>query len=145
MLAMVVEEQCFGATFAFVVASTGADWVDVSLIVFRLSMHARVAVDFAGRRLQHTDLQALGKTENIDRAMHVRFRRFNRVALVVNGRGKESQVIDFVHLDIERKGHIVADQFEIRITEQMRDVNLRAGIVIVDANHFMTALDQSLA
>jgi hypothetical protein len=48
VLAVVVKEQGFGATFAFVVTGTVANGIFMSPIVFGLWMNCGVAVDFAG-------------------------------------------------------------------------------------------------
>ena len=57
--AVVVHEQRFGRPLAFVVAGPGADRVDAAAIGFRLRMDVGVAVDLAGRRLQHLARQRL--------------------------------------------------------------------------------------
>ena len=45
----------------------------------------------------------------------------------------------------QRLGDIVAQKFEISLTQQMCDVRLLAGEEIVDANHVMAVGDQPLA
>jgi hypothetical protein len=40
--------------------------------------------------------------------------------LVVNGRSRTGQVVDLVHLHIEREGHVVAHQLGVRVIQQMR-------------------------
>lgn len=49
VLVMVVVKQGFGASFAFVVTGSGADWVDIAPVTFGLGVDGGVAVDFAGR------------------------------------------------------------------------------------------------
>jgi hypothetical protein len=39
--------------------------------------------------------------------MHAGLDRLHRIMLIVERRGGTSQVIDFLHFDIQRKGHIV--------------------------------------
>jgi hypothetical protein len=60
-------------------------------------------------------------------------------------RGRTSEIIDLVHFDIEREGHIVTHQLEARIIQQMRDIGAPAGKEIIDAQDFVSGIDQTLA
>ena len=60
-------------------------------------------------------------------------------------RGGTSQIVDLVHLDIERKRHIVPHQFEARILQQMPDIATPPGEEVIDAQHFIAALKQPFA
>src|SRR5688500_8671813 len=51
----------------------------------------------------------------------------------------------FVHLDVERNGHVATHEREAGVVEQMRDVLLRAREEIVDANHVVAVRNQPLA
>jgi hypothetical protein len=95
------------------------------------------AIDFAGRCLEDLALQPLGKPEHVDCAMHRGFGRLHRVVLVVDRRSGTGEIVDLVDLDIERKRHIVAQEFEARIGVEMVDIALRAGEEIVEAQHFV--------
>jgi hypothetical protein len=53
-------------------------------------------------------------------------------------------VVDFVHLDIQGEGDVVAHRLEMRVTEQMGDIVLAAGEV-VDAKHVVAVPQQALA
>ena len=48
MLAVIVEEECFRAALALVIAGPGADRVHVAPVVFLLGVNLRIAVDLAG-------------------------------------------------------------------------------------------------
>ena len=69
----------------------------------------------------------------------------HRIVLVMNGRCRARQVVDLIHFDIEREGHIVAHQLEVRVIEQMGDVVLDAGEEIVKADDVVTVVQQALA
>ena len=58
VLAVVVEEQGFGAALAFVVAAADADGVDVAPVVFGLRMDSGIAIDLAGGGLEDARLAA---------------------------------------------------------------------------------------
>ena len=46
VLAVIVEEQRFGAALALVVAAARPDWIDAAQVAFSLRMHFGVAVAF---------------------------------------------------------------------------------------------------
>ena len=144
MLAAVIKKQGLGAALAFVVAGTDTDRVHVAPVAFRLRMHCRIAVDLAGRRLQDTRAGALGQAQHVDRAVHAGLGGLHRVALVVDRRCRTGQVVDPVHFHVQRKGHIVAHQFEIRVFQQVHDVTPGAGVEIIDAQHIMAFGQQAV-
>ena len=66
--------------------------------------------------------------------MHAGLGRLHRIALVVNRRRRAGEIEDLVDLDIEREGHVVADQLEALVIQQMLDVAARAAEEIIDAD-----------
>src|SRR5262249_19143341 len=82
-------------------------------IILSLRMNTRIAIHLRGRCLQNPGLHALGKAEHIDRAVHARLDRLHRIVLVVHRRGWAGEIVDFIHLYIERKSDVVADQLEV--------------------------------
>jgi hypothetical protein len=60
------------------------------------------------------------------------------VVLVVDRRGRTGEIVDLVHLDVEREADVVAEELEARIGVEMVDVALRAGEEIVDAQNLVT-------
>ena len=58
VLAVIVEEQGFGAALALVVAGARPDRVDVAPIALGLRVDLRVAIDLAGRGLEDRALAA---------------------------------------------------------------------------------------
>ena len=145
VLAVVVEEQRLRAALALVVAGAHADRVDVAPVVLGLRVDLRVAVDLAGGGLQDPRLHPLGQAQHVDRAVHAGLGRLHRVVLVVDRAGRAGQVVDLVDLDVEREGHVVAHQLEHRVAQQVRDVALAAGEVVVDAEHVVALGQQPLA
>ena len=138
-------EQRFGAALPFVVAGTQPDRIHVAPVLLHLRVDVGVAVNLAGRGLEHLRAEPLGQPEHVDRAVDAGFDRLDRVALVMNRRGGTRQIIDFIDLKVERKGHIVADQFEFRVVQQMADVPLAAGVEIIDADHVVAFFEQPFA
>jgi hypothetical protein len=63
----------------------------------------------------------------------------------VDRRRGAREVENFVHLDVERKGDVVAHQLEARIRHQVRDVALRAGVEVVHTEHVVPHADESIA
>ena len=54
-------------------------------------------------------------------------------------------MIDVIHFYMQRKGHIVAQQFETMIIHQMMYIGFVAAEKIVHANNFVATFDQPFA
>ena len=72
-------------------------------------------------------------------------RGLHRIELVVNGRSRASEIEDFIDLDIEGETDVVAHQLKQRIREQAMHVAPRAGVEIINTQHFVAALQQPVA
>jgi hypothetical protein len=64
--------------------------------------------------------------------------------LVVHRRGWTSQVIDLVHLDVNRKRNIVANDLEARVAQEVRHVSFGAGKEVIKADHLVAILKEPL-
>lgn len=137
VLAVVVEEQCLGAALALVVAGAYSDGVHPTPVALGLGVHVWVAVDLAGGGLQYPRTSPLGKPEHVDRSVHAGLGGLDRVVLVVHRRGRAGQVVDAVHLHVERKCHVVADELEAGVVQQVADVVLATGEEVVQADHLV--------
>ena len=145
VLAPIVEEQRLGAALALVIARARPDRIDVAPIVLRLRMDGGVAVDLRGRGLEDPAFEALGEAQHVDGAVHAGLGRLHGVVLVVDGRGRAGEIVDFIDLDIEREGHVVTHELEARVAEQVLDVALGAGEKIIDADDVVAVGDQAIA
>ena len=65
--------------------------------------------------------------------MDAGLRRLDRITLIMNWRGRACQIVDLIDLDIERKRHVVTDQFKMFVVEQVLDIPPVTGEEIVDA------------
>lgn len=137
MLPVVVEKKRLGAALPFIVTGTDACRIDIAPIAFRLRVDLRVAVDLTGRGLEDLGLDPFGEAEHVDGAVDRGLGGLHRIMLVVNRRGRAGEIIDFIDLDIERKGDVVADQLKSGIAQEMADIRLGAGEKIVDAQYLM--------
>ena len=90
-------------------------------------------------------MRSLRQAEHVDGPVHAGLDGLHRVVLVVDGGGRAGQVVDLVHFQIEREGHVVAQKLEARVVQQVKDVVARAGEEVVDAKHVMAGLEQALA
>ena len=145
VLAVIVEEQRLGAALALVVAGARPERIDVAAIALDLGMHGRVAIDLAGRGLEDLRPHPLGQPQHVDRAVDRGLGRLHRIVLVVDRRGRAGEVVDLVDLDVEREGHVVPHQLELRMAETGSDVVLVAREVVVDAQHVVARRQQALA
>jgi hypothetical protein len=108
-------------------------------------MQGRVAIDLRGRGLQDLRLHPLRQPQHVDGADDAGLGRLHRIELVVDGRGRAGEVVDLVDLDKKRMRHIVPHRLEQRRRQQMRDVVLAPGEVIVDAQDVVPLRQQPLA
>jgi hypothetical protein len=60
----------------------------------------------------------------------------------MNRRCRTGEVVDFIDLDVQRKGHVVAHEFEARIRMKMFDVALGSGEEVIHAKNFMSIRQQ---
>ena len=70
--------------------------------------------------------------------------RLHRIVLVVDGRGRAGQVVDLIDFDVERERHIVTNQLETMVIEQVIDVAPHSGKEVVDTNDVATVREQAL-
>ena len=68
---------------------------------------------------------ALGEAEHVDGAVHAGLGRLHRIVLVVDGGGGAGQVVDLVGLKVERKRHVMPDDFKTMMIEHALDVTTR--------------------
>jgi len=71
--------------------------------------------------------------------------RFDRVVLVVGWRSGAGEIVDAIDLEFERLRDIVADELEIRVYHQMRDVAFSPGEIVIQANDFVSLVEQAFA
>ncbi len=114
-------------------------------IILGLRVDLRIAVYFAGRGLKNSRLYPFGESQHIDRTMHAGFRGLDRIKLIVNRRCRAGEVIDFVHLNVKRKGDIMPHQFEAGIVEKLTNIIFTSSKEIVDTQDVVSLSDQPVA
>ena len=109
ILTVGVEKQRLSIPFAFIVTPPLADGIDVAPVSFGLWMDGGVAVHFRSGGLKNAHLGPLGQPQHVvDGAVHRSLGGLHRIVLIMNGRGRTGEIIDLVHLDIEREDHVMA-------------------------------------
>jgi hypothetical protein len=68
--------------------------------------------------------------------MHAGLGRLHRIMLVMDRRRWTGQIVDLVDFEIDRQGHVIANEFEVLVVEQMLDIRVRAGKEIVEEMPF---------
>ena len=61
------------------------------------------------------------------------------------GSGGAGQVVNLIHFQPDRLGHIVPHEFEIRQLQQMRDVGFLAGEEVIQADDVVALSDEPFA
>src|SRR5579863_304306 len=64
--------------------------------------------------------------------------------LVVDRRSRTSEIVDFVHLDVERECHVVAQKLKTGMGMKMLNVPLRAREKVVQAQYLVPVLYQAI-
>ena len=60
------------------------------------------------------------------------------------GRGRGTgQVVDFVDLGIIGSGHVVTDQLEVMTVQQLPDIILATGKIVIQTNHIIAFSDKT--
>lgn len=145
MLTAIVEKQSFGTPLALVVAGSAADRIDIAPIVLGLRMDGGIAIDLGCGGLQDADLEALSEAEHVDRAGDARLRRLNGVELIMDRRGRTSEVINLVNFDKQREGYVVAEKLETPVVEEILDVAAGSGGEIIGAKNLVALVKQKAA
>jgi hypothetical protein len=63
----------------------------------------------------------------------------------MDGAGRTGEIVDLVHLDKERKGYVVAKEFEFRIPQQMQHILPSSGEEVVDAENVVAVVQKPFA
>jgi hypothetical protein len=105
-----------------------------------LRMHCRVAINLAGRCLQHLYLQALGETKHIDGANDAGLGGLYRILLVVDWRCRASKIEDLIDLDKKWMGDVMAQELEASIVEEMLNMASCSGKEVVHTQHLTVTL-----
>jgi hypothetical protein len=63
----------------------------------------------------------------------------------VRGGSGAGEVIDPIYLELERVDHVVTDEFEAGISNEMLDIGLASSEEIVEADDFMSLLNEAIA
>ena len=71
-------------------------------------MDMGIAVDFAGGRLKNLNLEILRQLQHVHGAEDARLHRLDRVELIMDRRGRQGEIIDFIDLDVEGSRDVAA-------------------------------------
>ena len=108
-------------------------------------MHRGITVHLAGGSLHDLRAHPLRQAQHGDRTDHAGLGGLHRIVLVVHGRGGAGEVVDLIDLDVEREGDVVPHRLEVRIADQVGDVVLAAGEIVVDTQHIVAVAQQTFA
>jgi hypothetical protein len=110
-----------------------------------LRMDVGIPVNLGGGGLEDTCLDPLGKAEAVDGPDHGGLHGLDGIVLVVRGGSGAGEVIDPIYLELERVDHVVTDEFEAGISNEMLDIGLASSEEIVEADDFMSLLNEAIA
>ena len=144
MHALVVEAEGFSDPLALVVTSSDADRIHAAAVAFRLGMHGRIAIHLTGGGQKQAGLHAAGEAEHVVGAEKTGFGGFYRIGLVIDGGSRAGEVPDAVDFELDRLGHVVANELKAGVVPPLAQVGLATGEGVVETEHLLTGLHQSI-
>ena len=63
----------------------------------------------------------------------------------MNRGSRTGEVVDLVDLEVYRESDVVPHKFEAGVVQQMADIRLAAGEEVIQADHVVLVLEQTLA
>ena len=85
---------------------------------------------------------ALREAKHIDRAVDRGLSGLHRVVLVMDRARWAREVINLVHLEVQGKRHVVADELKPVVIKQVADVVLGASKQVVGADDLVTFTEE---
>ncbi len=128
----VVDGQRLGGALPLVVAAPRADAVHMAPVGFALRMLEGVAVDFGRRGVEDARLGLERQFQHVHHPDEGGLDGFDGVALIVDRRGGTGQVVDLVELPPEGLRHIMQNEGEAAVVQQIVDVGLGAREEVVE-------------
>lgn len=77
--------------------------------------------------------------------MNAGLNRLHRIALVMDGRSRASEIKDFVDLDVKWKTYVMPHQLEAWVREQMMHVTPSSGVEVIHTDDMIATLQKTLA
>ena len=142
---MIIHKQSFGCTFTFIVTTTDTDRVHISPIRFYLRMNGRIAIHFTGRSLENLCFGSFSHPQHIHSSVNGGFHCLDGIILIMGRRCRTSQVIDLIDLGVIRRSYIMTNQLKVVILQQVTNIILTAGKIIIQANHIIALSHQAFA
>lgn len=139
---VVVHSEALSGTFAFIIAGTLANWVDIAPVVFSLRVLKRVSVNFRSGGDEEAGSAALGKAQHVHSTDETSLDSLDWVVLVMDWRGRASQVEDLIDFQEDRLDDVVADEFKVGAADEVSDIFLAASEEVINANDVVTTIDE---
>ncbi len=108
-------------------------------------MDGGVPVDFRSRGLKNPGLEPFCESQHVDGAMDIDLGRLYRVVLVMDRRGGTGEIVNFIHLDVEGKGDVVAEELKIGILQEVDDIFLDSCIKVVHTKDIIALFYETFA
>lgn len=141
---MEIEAEGFSDALALDVAGADAVGVGRTSVALRLGVHLGIAADLTGGGEQQARADAAGEAEHVGGAQEAGLGGLDGVVLTVHEGGGAGQVPDAVDLKANRFGDVVADQLKVGMADPAADVVHAAGEVVVEANHLLSCMHETI-
>jgi hypothetical protein len=124
ILAIIIEEKCFSASFPLIITSSWSNRVYASEIGLRLGVNCGISIHLRSGGLEDSCLESFSESQHVNGSMDIDLCGLNRVVLVMDRRCRAGEVVNPVHLHIKGKSYVMAKKFKKRILQKMLNISL---------------------
>jgi hypothetical protein len=107
-------------------------------------MYVRITIHLTGRGLKDPALRSASQSQHMVCTKYRGLSGLDRVCLIVNRRSRTSQIIDFIYLCPVRLAHIMTDNLEIVLAQQMPHILFASCIKVIEADNVIALFYQAL-
>jgi hypothetical protein len=107
-------------------------------------MDSRVPIDLARTGKKDASTRSLGEPEHVDGSMDTRLRGLHGISLVMDRGSGAGEVVNLIDLYVERECHVVPKDFEARVGQEMGDVVLGGGVIVVHTEDLIALTEEPL-
>jgi len=142
---VVIHSEALSSTFTFIIAGALSNWIDIAPVVLGLRVLKRVPINFRSGGDEETGSATLGKTQHVHGTNKTSLNGLDWVVLVMDWRGRASQVEDLINFQEDWFDDVMADEFKVGAADEVSDIFLAASEEVIDADDMVASVDEEFA
>lgn len=139
---VVVHSEALSSTFTFIIAGTLSNWVHIAPVFFSLRVLKRISVNFRSGGDEEAGSATLGKAQHVHSANETSLDGLDWVVLVMDWRGRASEVEDLINLEEDWLDDVMSDEFKVGAADEVSDIFLAASEEVVKADDMVATVDE---